>query len=357
MAQHSYVRRESVILKCLRHDNILGFGQAINVIPHCLRQDNIPGIGGTYRVILNLIQDLKNNVKHYSSENRSVSEAHCKPLVPYCLSNLVSSKKIAFTLAEVLITLGIIGIVAALTIPTLAGVYKKKMLETKLRKTIAVLTEVVRRIEADEGSFIFLNNASDLNDRYVSQREFAETYIMKYLNNARLCGATKMEKGRDCASQAVVNGAEKGVFMKNIGSSKYTNKIILPDGTGFWIQYPAPSVHPTMSGYAVDIDLNISKDKMYNGIDYFRFRLLKNESQNTYYISSVNSSSNVNDFVPYLPHCNLDSLNYPDGNTLEYAQLCENNSLDNHYGYDVTFCSVMIECNNWKIPENYPLRF
>ena len=34
-------------------------------------------------------------------------------------------KKRAFTLAEVLITLGIIGIVAALTMPTLIGNYQK----------------------------------------------------------------------------------------------------------------------------------------------------------------------------------------------------------------------------------------
>ena len=40
-------------------------------------------------------------------------------LVPQCLSNLVPMKRNAFTLAEVLITLGIIGVVAAITIPTL----------------------------------------------------------------------------------------------------------------------------------------------------------------------------------------------------------------------------------------------
>lgn len=34
--------------------------------------------------------------------------------------------KKAFTLAEVLITLGIIGVVAALTIPTLVNNYRKK---------------------------------------------------------------------------------------------------------------------------------------------------------------------------------------------------------------------------------------
>lgn len=35
----------------------------------------------------------------------------------------------AFTLAEVLITIGIIGIIAALTIPNLMGLYRKKLLK------------------------------------------------------------------------------------------------------------------------------------------------------------------------------------------------------------------------------------
>lgn len=43
-------------------------------------------------------------------------------------------KKIAFTLAEVLITLGVIGVVAAMTIPTLITSYQKHVVETKLTK-------------------------------------------------------------------------------------------------------------------------------------------------------------------------------------------------------------------------------
>ena len=42
-----------------------------------------------------------------------------KNLEPYCLNTLVPKKELAFTLAEVLITIGIIGIVAAMTIPTI----------------------------------------------------------------------------------------------------------------------------------------------------------------------------------------------------------------------------------------------
>src|SRR5574344_1167569 len=50
-------------------------------------------------------------------------------------------KLIGFTLAEVLITLGIIGVVAALTIPTLINSYQEKANVSKFLKTYAVLNQ------------------------------------------------------------------------------------------------------------------------------------------------------------------------------------------------------------------------
>ena len=49
-------------------------------------------------------------------------------------THLITSPKRAFTLAEVLITLAIIGIVAAITIPGLVQSYKKTEYSTKLKK-------------------------------------------------------------------------------------------------------------------------------------------------------------------------------------------------------------------------------
>src|SRR5574344_867001 len=48
-------------------------------------------------------------------------------------------RKNAFTLAEVLITLGIIGVVAALTLPSLIGNYQEHATVTKLKKVYSVL--------------------------------------------------------------------------------------------------------------------------------------------------------------------------------------------------------------------------
>ena len=71
-------------------------------------------------------------------------------LVPQCLSNLVPMKRTAFTLAEVLITLGIIGVVATLTIPTLVRDYQKKTYVASFKKAHAELTEALKRMRAVE---------------------------------------------------------------------------------------------------------------------------------------------------------------------------------------------------------------
>lgn len=49
--------------------------------------------------------------------------------------------KVAFTLAEVLITLGIIGIVAAMTLPVLMGKYVERERITALKKTYSLLQQ------------------------------------------------------------------------------------------------------------------------------------------------------------------------------------------------------------------------
>ena len=57
----------------------------------------------------------------------------------------------AFTLAEVLITLGVIGIVAAMTMPSLIANYQKKVWVNQLKKSVSVLEQGFRKMLADEG--------------------------------------------------------------------------------------------------------------------------------------------------------------------------------------------------------------
>src|SRR5574344_915178 len=59
-------------------------------------------------------------------------------------------KSLAFTLAEVLIVLGIIGIVAALTIPTLMANVQKQQYVTALKKFYSTQTEGFARMLAED---------------------------------------------------------------------------------------------------------------------------------------------------------------------------------------------------------------
>jgi len=61
-------------------------------------------------------------------------------------------KKKAFTLAEVLITLGVIGVVAAMTMPSLIANYKKKVWVNQLKKTVSTLEQGFRMVLAEDGA-------------------------------------------------------------------------------------------------------------------------------------------------------------------------------------------------------------
>ena len=60
-------------------------------------------------------------------------------------------KKNAFTLAEVLITLGVIGVVAAMTIPTLISYFQEKVLLNQFKNFYSTFTQGIKYLQAIEG--------------------------------------------------------------------------------------------------------------------------------------------------------------------------------------------------------------
>ena len=63
----------------------------------------------------------------------------------------MESRKAAFTLAEVLITLGIIGVVAALTLPAVIQNYRKSVIETSVKKFYTNINQAIIMSERDYG--------------------------------------------------------------------------------------------------------------------------------------------------------------------------------------------------------------
>ena len=63
----------------------------------------------------------------------------------------MKNKKFGFTLAEILITLGLIGVIGALTIPTLAYNYRSKVLEEQFKSTYSDLRQAGAMISRENG--------------------------------------------------------------------------------------------------------------------------------------------------------------------------------------------------------------
>lgn len=66
----------------------------------------------------------------------------------------IFKKSLAFTLAEVLITIGVIGVVAAITIPSLITKSRKVMVENRLKDTYSILANATRLAEGEFGADI-----------------------------------------------------------------------------------------------------------------------------------------------------------------------------------------------------------
>lgn len=76
----------------------------------------------------------------------------CVVVCSYAPQMIKNKKKCAFTMAEALITLLIIGIVAALTIPNLARKWEERAIVSKYKKMYATLANAYNRAVADNGS-------------------------------------------------------------------------------------------------------------------------------------------------------------------------------------------------------------
>ncbi len=133
--------------------------------------------------------EMLKQVQHDVPRHEATEPASCKSLVPQCPSALVTSKKAAFTLAEVLITLAVIGIVAALTLPGLIQNHNEKAWSTAKDLWEKKLTETVRRMNTD-----------GVMTGHDSTEDFMDTF-KQYMKVIKTCDNTDINK---CYSPKVV---------------------------------------------------------------------------------------------------------------------------------------------------------
>ena len=100
-------------------------------------------------------------------------------------------RRFAFTLAEVLITLAIIGVVAAMTIPTLITNYQKVSQVTKFKKAYATLDNGFKLMLAQEGVEYFAQTQLSKDfaavDGANSIEDALNNNITKYFKTSEIC--------------------------------------------------------------------------------------------------------------------------------------------------------------------------
>ena len=224
--------------------------------------------------------------------------------------------KKAFTLAEVLITLAIIGVVAAMTIPTLIAGYNKQIVETRLAKFYSSMNQSINLSTVENGptsSWQQMPAVGSENLSYESALAWFNKYLASYL--------------------------------------KYSN--VEEDSEGNLVLYFSDGSLVKFAQTMRDMIFYVNPGKCYKngedncklGIDKFQFRfspvLLPDD-----YVPNHKYSVNPG-LEPYL--CAWDGTR-------------EDLLSDPLYGCNSTssyaiYCTKLIQMNNWKIPEDYPFGF
>ena len=163
-------------------------------------------------------------------------------------------RRCGFTLAEVLITLLAIGIVAALTVPTLISNSQKQSTVEKLKKEYTSLSQAVKQSEIDNGSVSTWDWGSDQATILAS----FNTYWAPYLKILKSCQITT-----DCGYSNNLMALDKSTSIGPVSPTVRTS-VILADGTILIVLAPEQ--------YII-IDINGSKLPNVYGKDVFWFIL------------------------------------------------------------------------------------
>ena len=170
-----------------------------------------------------------------------------------------SLKKAAFTLAEVLITLGIIGVVTAMTMPSLIQNYQEKATVTKLKKCYSLVSQAYVSILNDEGGSDTLQAGDDL--------EMMEKFG-KYLKYQKTCGRNK-----GCFPNVTYKSVTGNGYSKWEDDTTDRSRAILTDGT--LIMFNKSAMWGGNEGnylYAqIYVDINGFKGPNQLGRDFFYF--------------------------------------------------------------------------------------
>ncbi len=172
-----------------------------------------------------------------------------------------SSDSLAFTLAEVLITLAIIGVVAALTIPSVVKNYQKQQTVVKLKKAYSVLNQAYNNSQAQNGSYDTWDKGFD-----IGTEEYFDRYWAPYFKIEKVCSTGVACGYKNNSPWVTLKGADSTY---SINTNVLGKSFISTDGILYRIRIANSS--GTTEASNIIVDLNNSKGPNMLGKDTFFF--------------------------------------------------------------------------------------
>lgn len=215
-------------------------------------------------------------------------------------------RKVAFTLAEVLITLGIVGVVAALTLPTVMSNHRKMVVESKLKKFYSTMSQAVIAAEYEHGEPVQNWDTFSSGSNGSECLEWFNKYLKSKLN----------------VQDVYVDSDNRRIVVR------------LSDGSGFVMFNYSTNVGSIHFYYYPKSHLLLNENKHYamtkDGTERFTFRMV--------------AHGNRYKFATYYEGLGADEIKKAD-----YG--CRQDVVYRHG------CAALIQANGWKVPDDYPFGF
>ena len=246
---------------------------------------------------------------------------------------IVKKTKKAFTLAEVLIVLGIIGVVAMITIPNIIVSIEKDYTLGVLKTTYAQLNQALLASQVDNGTDVS-NWPIPTSSNDAASEYFANNYLIPYIKTIHSCATSNdSECNYKIKFRDYQNSGDYHI-MGETGSRAY----ILPSGViisvGIWA-IGGDTISHVRTGIAIDI--NGKKEPNIYGRDVFYAEL-----------GLPLSSDNIRaKFLPYGYYLPRDKL-VAGGSYAGDPGCC---SKDSGSGY---YCFAILFKDGWKFSNDYP---
>ena len=176
------------------------------------------------------------------------------------------SRKSGFTLAEVLITLGIIAVVAAMTLPTLLNNSQNRQLEAGLKKNYSVIQQALDMYQADNG--YRLKSHDNIGN------DMLKKAIMPYLSVLKDCGyglePSACVQSDQSGASVHPNPYRNYSNSRVVDNSKFDDgQLILTDGSMLFFENVGADlllIHVDVNGYG--------KNPNRWGFDLFTFQIM-----------------------------------------------------------------------------------